>query len=83
MPFVAQMTGAATDRVVILPQEGLRLVNRIGLVPPDQGQFDQAALDKKLGESDLTTGERFELKGHLRNAGLLPGGGKPVSNAKL
>lgn len=73
----------ATERVVIVPQEALRLVRRIGLVPPDKGQFDPGALDKKLAESDLTISERMELKGHLRNCALLAPGYRPVSNVKL
>lgn len=83
MPAIFDKVTGAAERVVVVPAAALKLIRQVdGLRPPDTGMLDPAALDVQLGKSPLDIAERFELKTHLRNCGLLPGG-KPVSNVKL
>ncbi|MDR3530910.1 MAG: hypothetical protein P4L90_10200 [Rhodopila sp.] len=63
-----------TERVVMVNKHALRVFQRIGLVPPDQGPFDPVALAAQLANSGLSAGERIEVKSHLRDCGLLPRG---------
>lgn len=62
---------ATTDRVVPVNRQAFTLFNRIGLVPPDSGPFDPAALDEHLDKSGISISERMQVKSHLRHAGLL------------
>lgn len=65
----------AGNRVVPVNRQALALFNRIGLVPPDAGQFNPAELDAKLSGLDIST--RMAVKNHLTTAGLLPIGRQP------
>lgn len=59
------------DRVVLVNRQALALFQRIGLKPPDSGEFDIVELDKVLDAANITTTERLTCKAHLRDCGLL------------
>jgi hypothetical protein len=61
-------------RVIQVNRQALALFNRIGLKPPDVGQFKPKDLDRQLDDAGLSTAERMQCKAHLRDAGLLSTG---------
>lgn len=63
-----------TERVVPVNRHALKALTRAGIVPPDAGMFDPAALDAQLAAGGFDTETRMTLKGHLRDAGLLAAG---------
>lgn len=71
---VRPAAAAPVDRVVLVNKQALALFRKIGLTPPDSGEFDIAELDKVLDAADITTTERLTCKAHLRDCGLLSTG---------
>jgi hypothetical protein len=65
-----------TGRVVFVPKQALGLLQRAGLRPPErEGQLmDPGMVDHACAAARLSVQERLELKGHLRNCGLLSPG---------
>jgi hypothetical protein len=75
----SKLTGVRTvatkddnQRVVNVNAQAFQQFKKIWLKPPDIWQFDIADLDRQLEGQDIDT--RMKVKGHLRDAGLLPQG---------
>lgn len=82
IPHMRVASAAASDRVIHVNRQAFSLFARLGIQPPESGQFDPAALDETLDKSGATTSERMEAKSHLRHAGLLIPG-RYIDDGKL
>jgi hypothetical protein len=63
-----------SERIVTVSKHAYRLLEKAGITPPDEGQFNVAALDAKLKDGGFDTETRMTIKLHLRDAGLLTPG---------
>ncbi len=68
MAAAAAVTAA---RVVPVNRVALAAFAAAGIRPPTSGQYTPAEVDAHFAGTTLTTAERIEIKGHLRDANLL------------